>query len=145
MTFAGEKPLNERIMLSAELDSTAKEEKDFSNVTVVRTSEKALAGEKAAKITENQAVSSRVLKVQKGGSLALSAFATFDKGETTLAMAASPANRYKETILTGAASALSVQDLQIGHESKGKALNFNVLATLPLIILFYNYAINLYV
>jgi hypothetical protein len=44
MTFAPDVPQVERIMLSAELDSAAKEERDFSNVTVVRTSEKALAG-----------------------------------------------------------------------------------------------------
>jgi RHS repeat-associated protein len=139
MTFAPDVPMIETLRLGAELDSAKKEEKDFRNLVVVRTSEKALAGEKAAKITENQAVSSRVVRVQKGGSLALSAFATFDKSETTLAMAGgSPvedlAKRSKSAaLLAGAAAALSVQDVNIGGESKSKVLNFNVLATLPLL------------
>jgi RHS repeat-associated protein len=93
-----------------------------------------LAGTQAAKIMRHQAVKSRVLRVEQGGSLSVSAFATYDKGEATLATVANNNNRNQvATIVTGAAAALSVQDVVIGGETKGKALNFNVLAALPFV------------
>lgn len=81
MTSAGEEPLLGTLRLSSELDSAKKEEKDFTNVSQVRSSEKSLEGSMSAQITENQAVSSRVVNVLKGQKLVVAAFATFDKPE----------------------------------------------------------------
>ena len=107
---------------------------NFSHVSFARTTQKSLLVTRAAKIMRHQAVKSRVLRVEQGGSLSVSAFATYDKGEATLARVADLDNRSKTTALVlGAAAALSVQDVVIGGETKGKTLNFNVLAAIPLV------------
>ncbi len=72
--------------------------------------------------------------MQKGGSLAVSAFATFDKATVeTLAVVVEPANSFKLPILAGAAAALSVQDVNVGNETKSKALVFSPLAIIPFV------------
>ncbi len=134
MTFAPDVPQTERLSLTAEVDSANKEEKDFSNLVATRTSEKSLAGVRAAKINSQQSVSSRLLKVQKGGSLAIEAFATFDNEKIVQPIDNVPtiAEKVSKMAIT-AGALLSVQDINFGNETKSKSLNFNFLAAVPFV------------
>lgn len=133
MTFAGEEPLLGTLRLSSELDSAKKEEKDFSNVSQVRSSEKSLEGSMSAQITQNQAVSSRVVKVLKGQKLVVEAFATFDKPEIVTEGEGLNKTKKVANIAANTAALLSVQDMNLGAEMKTKSLNVNILAAIPFV------------
>jgi RHS repeat-associated protein len=134
MTFAPDVPQTERLRLTAEVDSANKEEKDFSNLVATRTAEKSLAGVRAAKINSQQSVSSRLLRVQKGGSLAIEAFATFDNEKIINPIESLPtvAEKVSKMAIT-AGALLSVQDINFGNEIKSKTLNLNMLAVFPFV------------
>jgi hypothetical protein len=133
MTFAGQEPLLGTLRLSSELDSAKKEEKDFTNVSQVRSSEKSLEGSMSAQITQNQAVSSRVVKVLKGQKLVVEAFATFDKPEIFTEGEGLNKTKKIATIAANAAALLSVQDMNLGAEMKTKSLNVNLLAAISFV------------
>ncbi len=136
MTFAPDVPQVEGVRLTAEVDSLSKESKDFSNLTLTRTNEKSAEGNFSVALAKNKgSISSRVLKVEKGGKLTLSARATYDNEKVaTLARVADLDNRSKTAaLLSGAAVALSIQDVNIGNEPKSKALVFSPLAIIPFV------------
>jgi RHS repeat-associated protein len=135
MTFAPDVPQVEGLKLTAESDSLGKESKDFSNLVATQTNQNSYKGNSSVALAKNKGmISSRVIKVNKGEKLTLSAFATFDKNETTLATVEDLAKRSTPAaLLAGAAAALSVQDVNIGNESKSKSLNINFLAVVPFV------------
>jgi hypothetical protein len=96
MTFAPDVRIKETLRLTAEADSVEQESQDFSNLVVSRTAEDASEGWYSVALAKSKgSISSRVLKVQKGGSLSLSARATYDQEKiATLAEGNTPANRW---------------------------------------------------
>jgi RHS repeat-associated protein len=135
MTFALDVPQTERLRLTAEVDSANKEEKDFSNLVATRTHQDAAEGNfSVALASKKGSISSRVLKVQKGGSLSLFARATYDNEKIVKPIDNVPTIVEKASKTALAAGALlAVQDVTIGGETKSKALTLNMLAVFPFV------------
>jgi hypothetical protein len=85
MTFAGETPLTERISLTSEQDSLAKEKANFANIESVRTDENAENSVYAVRVSAySPAITSKVLKIEQGGSLSLRAAAKYEENKSIL-------------------------------------------------------------
>jgi RHS repeat-associated protein len=132
MTFAPDVPQTERLSLTAEVDSLAKEQQNFTNLTPTRTAQAAYKGNHSVILArEKGMLSSKAIQVEQGGSFAYNL--AYKSNETNFSGGFNSADRLKTSkILAGAASALSMQDLQIGNENKSKLLNFNLIGLLPI-------------
>ncbi len=135
MTFAPDVPQVEGLRLSMEVDSLAKEEKDFSNIELTRTDQEAAEGRSSARLAKNKgSISSRTLRVEKDGKLTLSARATYDNEKVINPIENLPTVAEKTLkTATAAGALLAIQDINIGGETKSKSLNFNILAVVPFI------------
>ncbi len=100
-----------------------------------RTTKDAVEGWYSVALAKSKgSISSRVLKVQKGGSLSLFARATFDNEKIVKPIDNVPTIAEKVSKMALAAGALlSVQDINFGNETKSKSLNFNFLAAVPFV------------
>lgn len=134
MTFAPYAETLANLRMTAENDSLSKETKDFTNLMPTRTTEKSAEGNFSIALQRGKgSISSRVLSVQKGQKLTLSVMATYDNENTLQPLSKfANSNKVAKTVVLGAASALSIQDVNVGAENKTKTLNINILGLIPI-------------
>jgi RHS repeat-associated protein len=129
MTFAGEEPLLETMKLTAEVDSLEKEKGNFANIESVRTTENAENSEYSVRVSAySPAITSKVLRVEKGGSLSLRAAAKYEENKSIL-LKNNKLNKIKATDLL---PLVAVTPMNFGNsETKNYAIGVNLLGILP--------------
>ncbi|MFY7786980.1 MAG: hypothetical protein ACOVQA_03815, partial [Thermoflexibacteraceae bacterium] len=130
MTFAPDVPVRERIVLTAEQDSLAKEKTNFANVESVRTNEKGENSVFSVRVSAySPAVVSKILKVGAGESLALRVAAKYEEQKSILLKNRQLHSFQAKDLLP----LLAVIPVNIGSsEAKNYAVGINILGLLPI-------------